>query len=198
MNQDERDIFGKTLTAVAFLYGHEFPKERASMFITALCDFIPATLDEYLKALRRYTEDSKNRNFPNPSQLRPYLRPELSIEAKANEAAYRIRSAITKFGWAQPIEAKEYMGDLGWTIVERSGGWQHLCQNHGVDIDPLIFHAQARESAKAIIESAALGQFDRPISIDSSETRKNGLLKGGDIAQALIERAKSTRLDEPI
>jgi hypothetical protein len=177
MDQNERDTLGKSLTMIAFLYGYEFPKERASMFISALIEFIPASLDEYLGALKKYTEDSKNRTFPNPSQLRIYLRPELSVDAKANESANKIRQAITKFGWPEPKQAREFMGELAWAIVERFGGWQYICENHGVELNPLMFHAQARDSAKSILEQGNLGIVGKPIGI--SELLNQGLQKIG-------------------
>lgn len=184
MNQNERDIFGKALISVAFLYGYELTKERATMFISSILDFIPATLNEYLISLKKYTEDSKNRTFPNPSQLRIYLRPELSLDAKANEAANRIREAIVEFGWCSPKEAQMFIGNVGWTIVERFGGWQYICENHGVDLNPLTFHAQARDSAKSILEMNELGVLGNPIMLD--EKRGNGLVWSGNILKQIL------------
>jgi hypothetical protein len=156
MTQQERDIMGSELTRLAFIYGYELPKERISIFINVLIDFVPASLNEYLKAFTKYSEDPKNRFFPNPAQIRQYIKPKLSPDALANESANKIRMAITKYGWPDPNGAKEFMGDLAWRVVERTGGWRYICENHGLDLNPLTFHAQARDSIKSLIEQDSI------------------------------------------
>jgi len=190
MNQSERDILGKALTSIAFLYGYELPREKVTMFISSLIDFVPATLNEYLTSLKKYSEDPKNRTFPNPAQLRQYLRPELSNDSKALEAANRIREGIVKFGFWRLEEAKTFIGDVGWAVVQRCGGWQYVCENHGVDLNPLTFHAQARDTAKSILEMESLGVLGQPIMLE--EKRANGLIGSGDVVKNLLNGRQFT------
>ncbi|WP_289460478.1 hypothetical protein, partial [Klebsiella pneumoniae] len=75
----------------------------------------------------------------------------LSPATKAQEVSGRIREAISKFGYANQQDAREYIGSLGWKVVERFGGWIYLCENHGLDLNPLTFFAQARDSVISII-----------------------------------------------
>lgn len=185
LTNQERNTLGIKLTEIAVGYGKEFPKEQAKIYINALVNYLPNTLENYLLALNRYISDQKNKFFPTPFQLRNYLENKPSIDTLANETASRIRSAITKFGWPNPEGAKEYIGDLGWKIVERNGGWLSLCENHGLVLNPQTFHAQSRDLAKSMIESAELGIFDQPIKIP--EPRKEDLTSIGNILKPLLE-----------
>lgn len=168
MNQEQRNALGVKISEAALYFGKaDLSKEQVGVLINVLFKYFGGEgVEIILGAIDRYIADAKNKIFFSPATLRPYLHPELSPEAKANEVASRIRSAIGKFGWCNPREARDYIGELGWMIVQRSGGWQHLCENHGLDINPLTFHAQARDQAKALQESAQLGVFDRPIQIE--------------------------------
>lgn len=177
LTQIERDELGRAITKMAFLYGKEMPRESISMFISTLVDYFPATVEKYLSALRSYTEDSKNKFFPNPVQLREYLTGNLTPESQADETASRIRNAITKFGWTSPDRAREYLGELAWSVIERQGGWKYICENHGLLLDPGVYHAQTKNSVKAALESSAKGLFDQPVGLPSPKKNKpQGLL----------------------
>lgn len=178
MNQEQRNQLGTKITEAAFYFGKtDLSKEQVGVLINVLFKhFGDEGLEIILSAIDRYIEDAKNKVFFSPATLRPYLRPELSPEAKSNEVASRIRSAIGKFGWPNPEDARAYIGDLGWKVVERFGGWQALCENHGVDLSALTFHAQARDTVRGLIESNNLGLFDKPIGIEFKEQRNEDFL----------------------
>jgi len=38
-----------------------------------------------------------------------------------------IEGAMRKWGYNNPEEAREYMGELGWAVVQRCGGWDAAC-----------------------------------------------------------------------
>jgi hypothetical protein len=126
-------------------------------------DLSDLTLSEARAALEAYRKNPKNRQLPMPSQIRDVLRPELDTESLAREIAARIGGAVTKYGWCNGEAARAFIGEVGWSIIERRGGWSQLCQNHGISIDPTAFEAQVREQAKASIKhgegalSSALG-----------------------------------------
>lgn len=168
MDQFQRNILGNKITEAAFFYGKtDLSKEQASALISVMEKFLMVDgFEALIKAIDRYVADTKNKTFFSPATLRPYLNPELSPEAKANEVASRIRSAVGKFGWCNPEEARAYIGGLGWLAIDRAGGWQYVCENLGIDLNVLTFHAQIREQVKAIIETQGLGQFDQPIQIE--------------------------------
>lgn len=165
MNQAHRDQLGRKLTEIALLYGKDLTKDQVTGFINALLNFMPDTFENYLRAFDAYASDVKNKFFPAPVALRAYLQPEASPDAVANEVASKIRQAISKFGWPNPEDARAFIGELGWKVVERSGGWVYLCENHGVELSPLTYFAQSRDLTKSILENSKLGTFDSPIAL---------------------------------
>lgn len=102
---------------------------------------------EAIVGYHTYRRNPKNKTFPLPAQIREILRPELSIspEAKAREIAARISGAIVRFGYPNPSGARSFIGEDGWAIVERQGGWSYLCENMGVNVDPGTYQAQTRD-----------------------------------------------------
>ena len=113
--------------------------------------------DSVLRSLKAYRLNNKNKTWPRPADIRSILNPSLSVETQAEQAANLIPLAIKKYGWAQPSDARKYMGEVAWRIVETHGGWIDVCSKHGVELDAGVFHAQARDSAKAIIKASELG-----------------------------------------
>lgn len=185
MNQQERQIVGENWLGLAQMYGKDLQPMTLKIMLDAVDDLEASSV---VNALHEWTRTSKSSRHPLPAEIRTIVKPELSPDAVANEAASRIRAAIAKHGWANPTEAREYIGDLGWKIVERCGGWLYICENHGVELNPLTFHAQARDQAKAIIESAELGRFDRPIGIPAP--KENRML---DLAKNTIKKLEEKK-----
>lgn len=174
MTDQERKTVGEYWFGLAQMYGKEIPRVAMKIMLDSISD-LPSR--EVLIALEEWSKNSKQNRHPLPGEVRELLKKELSVDSKANEAANRIRLAITRVGWANPKEAREFIGELGWSIVERFGGWVYVCENHGVDLNPLTFHAQARDSAKSILEQESLGVFGKPIQIGHQDEKR--LSSGG-------------------
>lgn len=165
MTPNEKNEIGKLYSTTCKAFDKILDHDVLRMQIEDLCDL---NFHDVVSALNQYRRNPKNTQWPRANKIREIVNPNQSVEGMANEAASRIRSAISKFGWPNPTDAKAYIGDLGWLIVERSGGWQYLCENHGIDLNPLTFHAQARDQAKAISESSNAGNFDKPVMIEKA------------------------------
>ncbi len=102
--------------------------------------------------VQSYKEAFKTKGFsrlPNPADIRAMIQPSVDPKSAAKELAHRIHQAVSKFGYTGQSQAKEFVGEAGWTIVERFGGWIYICENLGVTLDVGIFLAQARELAEA-------------------------------------------------
>ncbi len=186
---DQRNRFGKLLITTAKLYGNTIDYDVTRLIIDDLQDL---NFEMCCVAMERFRLNAKNKTWPRAAEIRAIVNPTVSPEAKANEAASRIRSAIGTYGWSQPAEARLYIGELGWKIVERSGGWSYLCENHGVELSPLTFHAQARDLGKAMLESASLGEFDKPIGIPAPSKNIAGLQKA-DVLSIIQPKPKDEK-----
>jgi hypothetical protein len=56
------------------------------------------------------------------------------------ELATRIITAVHKYGWCSPSEARLYIGsDEAWSVIGMNGGWEYLCENLGGKISIMDF-----------------------------------------------------------
>lgn len=103
--------------------------------------------NEVIVALGSYRRDPKNRQMPLPAQIRDIVEPEPTPESGGRDVASSIQCAIVKYGYSNEGLARQFIGPQGWDVVQRWGGWSHLCTNMGVSIDPGQFYAQVRDFA---------------------------------------------------
>lgn len=154
LTQNERNQLAQQILNLSIFYGkYDLTKEQISTYISVLENHFKKEYDIFALALDSYSKDSKNKFFPAPANLTQYINPETSPDAQANEIASKIRQAISEIGYVSPTRAHLFIGDIGWQVVQRSGGWQYLCENHGASLSPLTFYAQSRDTAKSIIEN---------------------------------------------
>jgi hypothetical protein len=142
----------ETIILTASYYNRQLSEQVLEMYIEDLADLDPTAV---IAAYRAYRRNPKNLVFPLPAQIRALVAPDVDPESAAREIAARITGAITKFGWCNATEARAFIGEVGWGIVERQGGWMHLCQNHGVTIQPSAFQAQVRDQAASALKFPA-------------------------------------------
>jgi len=148
MNQNDFDNLKKLIIHVAEYYDRDIKPAAVLMMANDLKEY---PLDEINQAYEKYRKADKLFKFPMPAQIIAIMCPEPSEENLAREIASKISQAVTKFGWPNADDAKNYIGEIGWRVVERRGGWSYICQNLGVSIDPMTFEAQSRELAKVAI-----------------------------------------------
>lgn len=171
---EQRKIFGTTLVLTAKLYDRDLDRDVARLVIGDLQDL---DFQECLNALDAFRKNPKNKTWPRAADIRSMVKQELDDETKGRLAAARALEAVSKFGYSNPVEAKEYIGELGWKAIQRFGGWTYVCENLGVDINITSFQAQIRDIAIATQKAAFLGFEDKPIGIEKSENRQTGLQK---------------------
>lgn len=129
----------------------------------------------------KYRRDPKNKFMPMPGWFLETLNPTM-IDPKdqAREISSRIQHAISKFGWPNPDQAKYYIGDIGWKVVDRYGGWMRVCEMVGVDVDASIFLAQTRDLAESMVKNQGHASFDQPVNFIERDEKKSSLLKGSN------------------
>lgn len=169
MNQAERNDLGKLIATIAVYYGKtDLSRPVISMYIDDLVNS-GLSFSQCEEAYSSYRRNSKNTRFPIPSQIIEISRPQTSDDSLAREAAIRIQQAIAKYGYMSEESAQEFIGEIGWQVVRRFGGWRYVCENHGLELNPLTFHAQARDIAKAQIEMARAGIMNQAPQLDHAQ-----------------------------
>jgi hypothetical protein len=163
-----RKDLARVIKLTAQYYNRQLDPEVLSMMCDDLEDL---GYEASIQAYAQYRKNSANRFFPMPAQIRDMISPQPSDENDARDAAARIVQAISKFGWANQTGAKSFIGDLGWTVVERHGGWLTVCEMPADQIG--IFQAQGRELAKAIAVRASAGLLDEPPRLPEAKARSD-------------------------
>lgn len=182
MNSRERNELGLHITNLAMYYGRQINPLVISMFLNDLSDFSYA---EILVALRKYRTTPGCNRFPLPNDLVKIMRPTIDNKNQAIEAASRIIEAVGTFGWPNPEQAKSFIGELGWRVVERIGGWKYICENLGTTFNLGTFTAQARDLANSTLERNELGLDCTAPKLNKSNKKVASLLAENDLNNAL-------------
>ena len=166
MNPDEQTILNslkpfesiaEVIVAVAELFQFEMTETSCAMYV-AVIGRVP--LDEFKLGVIRACRAKGVTRFPAPSVILDQIRPQQTRDDEAKDAASRIFAAIRKFGWSNRGSARAFIGELGWEVVERQGGWGHVCETMR-DRDIPIYQAQFRELAKTVQVRALNNNLDQ-------------------------------------
>lgn len=138
----------KMLIDMAKFYDQSLDDRQLEMYVEVLGK---APLDLVLRAGRDYVADTRNTRFPMPPHkiLDRYIPREADSKDIGREVALRIREAVTAFGWCNATRAHEFIGETGWRVVGQMGGWFHICENLGVEIQETTFMAQCRDAVES-------------------------------------------------
>lgn len=150
----------KAVIGLAEVFGLELSETRLALYAEALAD-LPEV--EVRRAIVLMLRDPTLKRFPTPAEIRERITPTGNPDHDAIEAANRIVEALSKFGGCnadlEAPKARAFIGELGWKVVEREGGWSRLVEDVTTPQLPTI-KAQWRELAKAIQGRARMGTLD--------------------------------------
>lgn len=145
-----REGFFVRLTALANMCSFELSKEIVGMYERGLAAFGYEKLNQ---ALDQIIQNRRSREaFPAIRDIREAVAPEADPEAEAIECVGRIVQAISRIGPYRTAEARGFVGELGWLVVVREGGWEKVCQ---------ILTDQNIGTLKAQWKQTAIAQFKR-------------------------------------
>lgn len=173
MTGEERKTVQRHLLVLSELYGRQLSTGAIILMSDALHDL---DCQKVIAALTRYAADPTSRSFPLPGQIRHLVAPNPSDTENALEAVNRIIEGMAKYGWTQPDRAKQFIGDLGWLVVQREGGWQRVCETSNNDNLPTL-KAQWRELAKALTVRSKAGVLSDGPSLPAPTTNNKLLEK---------------------
>lgn len=136
-------------------YDAPIAEVKVKLFAADLADLELADLE---RALVNFRREPGRRMMPMPSDIRHKIKPVLvSDEALCIEAVARIVQALSSYGPYRHDDAKNHIGQLGWEIVLRQGGWQEVCTSVGVENPIGVFQSQAVKIGKSILEQSRAG-----------------------------------------
>lgn len=122
---NHRTLLTEILIAFGEYYDRKLTTTQIAMYVEDLTALTP---DELRAACKLYRQDPKNDRFPLPAKLIALVRPVASAEDIGRDTAAAIIDAVHRAGNNNSERAREIMGELGWAIVARMGGWACFCQ----------------------------------------------------------------------
>ena len=115
---------------------------------------------EKIESAVKYFATKGDRHFPSIDEFKRACGIEvvnaLGINEKAQKIVNDMRYCIKRFGYMQPEEAKKYLGDDAWEVIERFGGYVNIC-NTATDYNFDDMMIQLRKTAEVHIKLAAGG-----------------------------------------
>lgn len=176
----------KLMIDMARFYGYELESRQLEMYAQVLKNFPEEIV---LDCMGKYMRNPKNDRFPIPIHkvMADYLPKEPDKIDLAREASSRVLQSVGRFGWPNPTEAREFIGELGWRAVERMGGWRTICEGLGTKISQDSFYAQCRDLCKSTLELGAAGISDSPIGLDAASKKGDLTLVSNLVKPKLIE-----------
>ena len=145
------------IVAHSAYYGQKLDPTVIQMYAEDLADLPIEVLRRALHEIRR---DPKVNRFPLPAVIRARVTPPEMDEDQARDAAARIITAIARCGWTNPDSAKAMIGELGWEVVQRQGGWRSICEGV-MEENKTIFQAQWRDLAMSLSRRSRAGTLDQ-------------------------------------
>jgi hypothetical protein len=151
----------EALIALATIAGKELTEIALNAFMKALSDL---DQDAVIVALEGWLRTGKG--FPYPADIREKISPELTGDDDAQYVSNMIINAVGKDGYTNQERAKGRIGELGWAVVEASGGWKHLCETLNQANETTV-KAQLRELCKTVYKRAKSGYLDQKPALPS-------------------------------
>lgn len=175
----------KMLIDMAKFYQYDLAERQLEMYVEVMSTF---PIELVLACGKEYVQNPKNDRFPIPPHkiMAKYLPQELDSKDVGREVALRIREAVSNFGWPRPGDAAAFIGPAGWRIVQQMGGWTHICENLGTEIQETTFMAQCRDAVESAHRLQKQG-FD-PGRPAIEQGNKSGVLEKADFAKLLPEK----------
>ena len=194
----------KFLILIAEQTRRELTDFTAEFYMKRLTEY---GLKDACEALAKLAESAKT--FPTLAEIKEKMGVgDVSEEAKSREIAARILSGIKRFGsifgsGAETLPARErkmkeifdYLGPVGWKVVEMQGGWNYLTDIVAPNNSGQL-QAQWRELAKSMFEKARYGvDLDLPPGLPESSVKKLESSKQDNVTrqcnQVLLNDAQS-------
>lgn len=182
MTDEEKKRLKTIIVTTGMLFGKEYTDETLLMIVEDLSDL---NFHQVSEAYKHCRSDHRRKQAPFPAEIRNMLHPIELDEDEAREAAARIIAGVSKFGWPNQTAAREFIGELGWCVVERQGGWQTICAEL-TDENVGMLQAQFRELAASMRRRAKIGIFNIPPRLIETK-QPEGLTSLGDILSKALE-----------
>lgn len=122
LNKKNKKIYD-ALAKLSVLFDNPPSQTRLKAYVEVLNDYNEADITFGIKSAQIECD-----RFPSLAWLIKKMQGVGTEMDAALQMSGEIIESISRFGRMRGDEAKEYLGEVAWLAVERSGGWNNLCQ----------------------------------------------------------------------
>lgn len=145
----------KIIIGLAEIFNFRFSEASLSIYMKALESI---SFDDLDKIINEGLMSNRWQFMPKPGEF--FTSGDKQILDDSRDAANLTWSAIAKFGRNNFIQAREYVGELAWLVVERMGGWSQVCEVNSDEKG--IWIAQFRDLTQSMSRKHEHGNSNRP------------------------------------
>lgn len=149
-------------------YGNELDDDVVLMMANDLSKF---ELNQIKAAFDEYRNNAKNIRPPLPAQLKEIMTPKISSDDIATQIASKIIGCISIYGYTNPQDARNEIGEEGWQVVDRLGGWTEICKIERDEIPARFAHLKSIATSIMNFNKAKKAEL---MKIDFSDFEKLG------------------------
>jgi hypothetical protein len=143
-----QELIFKGLKRMAVLFKEEVTSQRMEMFVNALSNY---DINKVKWAIA--TCAVKLTKFPSLADIINLIEPNSNIDYETEQITNAIFTAINEFGYNNATKASEYIGPVGWRVIQGFGKWESFALS--VDYNNMESkRAQIRNSIRAILSNA--------------------------------------------
>lgn len=179
MTSDKTKTIKKLWIGLAEYYRMNLTDNQLTMYAEDLEDL---EISEVAQAFKRIRREELFEFLPLPAKIRSMILG--STKDLALDASNLIVEAMSRFGYTNPESARAFIGELGWKVVQREGGWQSLCERTTNDDLPIL-KAQWRELAGALYRRDQTGRGHEPPGLPSSKPMEQVSVMGNKLLKEL-------------
>jgi hypothetical protein len=155
-----KSTLSRTLYAIGKMYNVRIEQDVLCLWELVLEEL---TDEEFLQGVKLYLKGS-NKFFPQPGEILQLVKPKFDSKNEASEIVDRIFTALSKYGFSKfDIErAKLEIGEIGWSYIQKLGGWSLWGQNITNDQVPIL-KSQMRNSLQHLLDTNhRVKEFSQP------------------------------------
>ena len=158
----------KAVTACAAVAGKSIDEFAMDIWVEAFLAFNKEELERALGFMRGCYREAR---LPTINEVECFAKQKLSAQEEAQRSVDLIAESIVKFGYTNPESAKNYIGELGWQLVQELGGWNNLC---AIESFKELEYAKIgwRKTAEILHKRASLGVIDYKPKLTESPSHK--------------------------
>lgn len=176
---DHIDLLVRALKATATQAGTQLDDWGTEIYLEELASL---PLSNVLAVLRT---GFTSRKFPSVDDIVAEVTGRTTPQETAQEVADRIADAIGRIGYYRSEDARAAIGELGWEVVQQSGGWRNVCAIES-DKDLKIAKAGWRETAKWVAQKAKAGKLDEKPALPKPSLERSGEQSASDVISNLL------------